>query len=39
MREAGWGKEETQALVGIWGAADMQSLLDGVARNRSVPKK
>ena len=36
---AGWIMEETKALVGIWGAQDVQSQLNGVARNRSVFEK
>ncbi len=33
---AGWSAEETKALVRIWGEGDIQSQLDGVARNLSV---
>ena len=36
---AGWSLEETKALIDIWGAAGLQSQLDGVARNRSVYEK
>ena len=36
---AGWTMDETKALVGIWGAQDVQSQLDGVARNRSMFEK
>ncbi len=36
---AGWSAEETNALVRIWGEADIQSQLDGVARNQSVFEK
>ena len=28
--------EETRALVGVWGQANVQSELDGVTRNRSI---
>ena len=33
---AGWSTEETKALLGVWGDADIQTQLDGVARNRSI---
>lgn len=33
---AGWSSEETRALVSVWGQANVQSQLDGVARNRTV---
>ena len=33
---AGWSLEERKALVGIWGAGDVQGQLDGVSRNKSV---
>ena len=33
---AGWTTEETRALVGVWGQANVQSELDGVTRNRSI---
>lgn len=36
---AGWTIDETRALVGIWGAADVQNQLDGVARNRAIYEK
>ena len=36
---AGWFVDETRALLGIWGDADVQSKLDGVARNRTVYQK
>ena len=35
----GWSVDETRALLGIWGATDVQSQLDGVARNRVVYQK
>ena len=28
---AGWSSDETKASLGIWGAADVQSQLDGIA--------
>ena len=36
---AGWSVDETRALLGIWGDADVQSKLDGVVRNRTVYQK
>ena len=33
---AGWSVEETRALVGVWGQANVQNELDGVTRNRVV---
>ncbi len=36
---AGWSVDETRALLGIWVATDIQSQLDGVARNRVVYQK
>ena len=34
---AGTGcKEETRALLGIWGVAYVQSQLDGVVRNKTI---
>ena len=33
---SGWTTEETRALVGVWGQANVQSKLDGVTRNRSI---
>ena len=36
---AGWTTEETGALVNIWGQANVQSELDGVARNKTVFEK
>ena len=35
----GWSFEETKALVGILGAEDIQTQLDGVSRNRSIYEK
>ena len=34
-----WTEEETRALVGVWGAEDVQSQLDGVARNKAILEK
>ena len=34
--DTGWSNEETGALLGIWGAADVQSQLDGVVRNKTI---
>ena len=36
---SGWDTEETKALLGIWGTADVQSQLDGVKRNISIYSK
>ena len=36
---AGWCAEETKALVGIWGEAEMQQALDGVVRNKTIYQK
>ena len=36
---AGWTMEETGALVSIWGQANVQNELDGIARNRTVFEK
>ena len=33
---AGWTAAETQALIGVRGAADVQRQLDGVVRNRTI---
>ena len=33
---AGWTGDETRALLGVWGEADVQSQLDGVSRNRII---
>ena len=34
-----WTEEETRALVGVWGAEEVQSQLDGVARNKAIFEK
>lgn len=34
-----WSCEATQALLGIWGEQNVQSQLDGVARNRNIYEK
>ena len=31
-----WTEEETRALVGVWGAEDVQSQLDMVGRNKAI---
>ena len=36
---AGWSKEQTKALVGIWGEENIQSALDGVVRNKTIYQK
>ena len=36
---AGWTTEETGALVSIWGQANVQNELDGIASNRTVFEK
>ena len=33
---SGWSADETRALIGVWGEADIQRQLDGVARNRPI---
>ena len=33
---SGWTTEETRVLVGVWGQANVQSELNGMARNRSI---
>ena len=33
---AGWTAAEMRALIGVWGAADVQRQLDGVVRNRTI---
>ena len=33
---ASWTPEVTRALVNVWGQANVQSQLEGVARNRTV---
>ena len=32
----GWTMEETRALVSIWGQANIQNEIDGVARNTTI---
>ena len=32
----GWTSEETRALVSIWSQENIQSVLDGVSRNRLI---
>ena len=34
-----WSGDETRALLSVWGAAEVQSKLDGVARNKSIFQK
>ena len=36
---AGWSTEETKALIGVWGDGNIQTQLDGVARNRIIYQK
>ena len=36
---AGCSNKETRALLGVWGAADVQSQLDGVVRNKTIYEK
>ena len=36
MAGAGWSTEETRMLIILWGQANVQGQLDGVARNRAV---
>lgn len=33
---AGWTTEETKALIGVWGEANVQDQLDNVKRNRDI---
>ena len=33
---SGWNTDETRALLSVWGAANVQSKLDGVVRNRTI---
>ena len=33
---AGWSTEETRTFLGIWGAADVQTQLDGIVRNQTI---
>ena len=35
----GWGLQETKALLGVWGAEDVQRQLDGIVRNRIIYEK
>ena len=34
-----WTEEDTRALVGVWGAEDVQNQLDVVARNKAIFEK
>ena len=34
-----WTTAETQALLGVWGAANVQSQLDRVVRNKTIYEK
>ena len=36
---AGWSNDETKALLGIRGASEVQSQLNGVVRNRTIYEK
>ena len=36
---AGWSNDKTKALLGILGASEVQSQLDGVVRNRTIYEK
>ena len=36
---AGYSNDETKARLGIWGASEVQSQLDGVVRNRTIYEK
>ena len=36
---SGWTSDETRALLGVWGEADVQSQLDGVSRNHVIFEK
>ena len=36
---AAWSNDETKALLGIQGASEVQSQLDGVVRNRTIYEK
>ena len=33
---AGWSSEKTKAFLGICGASEVQSQLDGIVRNRTI---
>ena len=35
----GWSVEETRALLGVWGDANVQSQLDGVVSNKIIYEK
>ena len=35
----GWSPDATRALIGVWGEANIQKQLDGVARNKHVYEK
>ena len=35
----GWSNDEMKALLGIWGASEVQSQLDGVVQNRTIYEK
>ena len=35
----GWSTRETEALIEVWGNANVQSKLDGVQRNRAIFEK
>ena len=35
----GWSTEETRTLLGIWGAADVETQLDGIVRNQAIYEK
>ena len=36
---SGWTSDEVQALIEVWGAANVQNQLDGVQRNRPIFEK
>lgn len=36
---AGWNDENTRALLGIWGSADVQRQLDGIVHNKTIYEK
>ena len=36
---ASWSNDETKSHLGIWGASEVQSQLDGVVRNRTIYEK
>ena len=35
-RGHGWSTEATQALISVWGEANVQEKLDGVSRNHTI---